>query len=233
MNKYGINNFHIEIIEECPNEELNGKEIFYIEKFNSYVPNGYNSTKGGDGNARYDYNEVVKHYKECKENMSECSRRYGYSYDVISNALHSQGLKPHEAWEFSATPVYECDVNNNILKEFPHYRAVVECYPELNMTTEGLGNYLASPRRDRYRGKYFCRVEDYEYYKTQDHHHRQHVQVKCLETGIEFLSIADAARWIKENHPEIKGNTTTINCNISKAIKMNWKSYGYTWKRLN
>jgi hypothetical protein len=50
---------------------------------------------------------------------------------------------------------------------------------------------------------------------------------------MEFLSIADAARWVKETHPEIKGTVTTINCNISQAIKMNWKSYGYTWKRLN
>lgn len=231
MNKYGIDNFHIEIVEECPNEELNEKEIAYINKFNSYAPNGYNSTKGGDGNTKYDYNEVVKHYKECGENMSECNRKYGYSYDTISNALQSQGLKPHEFWEFSATPVYECDIDNNILMEFPNYKAVVEYYPELDMTIDGLGNYLARPRTNKYRNKYFCRKEDYEKYKLIDHHNKQHVRIKCLETGLEFLSITDAARWVKENCPEIKGTVTTVTCNISKAIKMNWHSYGYTWEK--
>jgi hypothetical protein len=137
----------------------------YIKQFNSYAPNGYNSTRGGDGNTRYNYEEVVEHYKECGENVSECSRRYGYSYDTIRNALHSQGLKSHEPWDFSATPVYECDINNNILREFPNYRAVVEYYPELNMTVNGLGNYLSSPRLNKYRDKYFCRVCDYETYR--------------------------------------------------------------------
>ena len=48
MQKYGIENFSIEILEECSKEKLNEKECFYIEKFKSYDKDiGYNIGKGG------------------------------------------------------------------------------------------------------------------------------------------------------------------------------------------
>ena len=36
MNKYGIDKFHIELIEECELEDLSIKEIYWIEQFNIY-----------------------------------------------------------------------------------------------------------------------------------------------------------------------------------------------------
>lgn len=51
--KYGIDNFYFEIIEECTEEELDEKEIYYINKYKSFVgldySNGYNQTLGGEG----------------------------------------------------------------------------------------------------------------------------------------------------------------------------------------
>lgn len=44
---YGLENFEIEILEECEKEELKEKEIFWIEKLNTFN-NGYNNTPGGD-----------------------------------------------------------------------------------------------------------------------------------------------------------------------------------------
>ncbi len=46
--KYGFENFKYEILFESDDlDELNKKEIEYIEKYNSLVPNGYNVDKGG------------------------------------------------------------------------------------------------------------------------------------------------------------------------------------------
>ena len=39
--KYGINNFSFEIVEECSKEELNKKEKYWINYYNSFF-NGYN-----------------------------------------------------------------------------------------------------------------------------------------------------------------------------------------------
>lgn len=47
--KYGWKNFIAEVIETCPVEQLNEREIFWIAELKSKVPNGYNLTDGGDG----------------------------------------------------------------------------------------------------------------------------------------------------------------------------------------
>lgn len=46
MRKDGIDNFTIEILEECNKDDLDKKEIEWIERLNSYN-NGFNMTKGG------------------------------------------------------------------------------------------------------------------------------------------------------------------------------------------
>lgn len=50
IRKYGKDNFIFEIIEECQEEELNSKEIFWIAHYNTFLdPQHYNMTAGGDG----------------------------------------------------------------------------------------------------------------------------------------------------------------------------------------
>lgn len=48
MEKYGQQNFIYEIIEECPQTQLNEREKFWIKYYNSYK-DGYNRTCGGTG----------------------------------------------------------------------------------------------------------------------------------------------------------------------------------------
>lgn len=48
IRKYGSDNFIYNIIEYCKPEETNEKEIYYIAKYNSLYPNGYNLTTGGN-----------------------------------------------------------------------------------------------------------------------------------------------------------------------------------------
>jgi group I intron endonuclease len=48
INKYGRENFHIEVLCECSSiDELNKKEEFFIESMNTLKPNGYNLLRGG------------------------------------------------------------------------------------------------------------------------------------------------------------------------------------------
>lgn len=56
MNKYGIENFKVECLEEVDNDILSDREIYWIHELQSYK-DGYNATKGGDGKIIYDYKE--------------------------------------------------------------------------------------------------------------------------------------------------------------------------------
>lgn len=83
IKKYGRSNFNVELIEECYTlEDLDYKEIFWIEKYNSTDPKlGYNITKGGTGGNTYENNpnylniiEKLKkrrHTEETKRKISE------------------------------------------------------------------------------------------------------------------------------------------------------------------
>lgn len=59
--KYGLENFTFDIIEECSLKELDNREIYYIEKFNSYK-DGYNETLGGQG-VRAEKNNLYNLFK--------------------------------------------------------------------------------------------------------------------------------------------------------------------------
>ena len=45
IQEFGLWNFSFEVLEECPREQLNEKEKYYIDLYSSY-DYGYNSTRG-------------------------------------------------------------------------------------------------------------------------------------------------------------------------------------------
>lgn len=64
MNKYGIDKFEITLLEESDDNLLEQREVYWIEKLNTYGSNGYNATKGGDGKLLYNHNRIIELYKE-------------------------------------------------------------------------------------------------------------------------------------------------------------------------
>jgi len=94
LDKYGIDNFTWEIIEVCKQCELDEREKYWIEYYNTYE-NGYNETRGGQGNLRYDYRLLVELWKEgytCKEieKLLNCNDK------TITRALRCYEISPQE-----------------------------------------------------------------------------------------------------------------------------------------
>lgn len=72
MNKYGINNFSFEIIEECKYEDIDEREKYWIKELNAIEPYGYNICKGGSHLYAEDNPFYGKHHtKETKRLISE------------------------------------------------------------------------------------------------------------------------------------------------------------------
>lgn len=98
--KYGLENFSFEILEICKISELNKKEKFYINKYDSYF-NGYNETTGGNSGNQ---NNCVKISKEqlleiydllinSKMSQGEIALKYNVGQDVISTINHGKSRR--------------------------------------------------------------------------------------------------------------------------------------------
>lgn len=90
--KYGIENFNFEVIEECEIKELNEKEKYYIQYFNSLVPNGYNVSTGGANMAHLNklneysnVDEIKKLLKETKLTNKEIGEKFNVSDQTVSD----------------------------------------------------------------------------------------------------------------------------------------------------
>jgi group I intron endonuclease len=97
INKYGIENFKIKILEECNEDVLSDREIYWIEKLNTYH-NGYNATTGGESN-----NNIREDIKEkISQSMSEIERSDEWVNNV-SLALKEK-VNRGEKWGFMLCP---------------------------------------------------------------------------------------------------------------------------------
>ena len=86
MRKYGVEHFHIELIEETDNPEE--REVFWIENKRSFK-NGYNATKGGDGKKYIDYDLVIATYNQV-QNIYEVARLLHHDPQTIRKILNEE-----------------------------------------------------------------------------------------------------------------------------------------------
>lgn len=86
MRKYGIEHFHILLIEET--NEPEEREKFWIEYLGTFK-NGYNATIGGDGKAYIDYELVISLYRRVK-NEREVARILKISHDQVGKILRTK-----------------------------------------------------------------------------------------------------------------------------------------------
>jgi group I intron endonuclease len=59
IRKYGVDNFSFDVVEECDQDELREREIYWINYYNSFGV-GYNLTSGGEGVPTINIKQVQK-----------------------------------------------------------------------------------------------------------------------------------------------------------------------------
>ena len=118
MRKYGIEHFHIELVEETDNPEE--REIYWIEKKQSFK-NGYNATIGGDGRKYIDYDLVVKTYQDL-QNIKLVAKQLHHDESTISKILKEKNIdiKSSIEWmrENRGKKVGQYDLNDNFIQSF-------------------------------------------------------------------------------------------------------------------
>lgn len=94
--KYGIENFKVSTLEECPINKLDEKEIFWIAKYDSFK-NGYNATLGGSKGCKYFWTD--NQYEEIRSmylsgfTSQKIAEQFEVSAYTIIGILKSMGVK--------------------------------------------------------------------------------------------------------------------------------------------
>lgn len=155
IDKYGIDNFEFEIIERCGVDELNNREIYWIDKCDTLVEgmggNGYNLTKGGQlcnthvgsmdqGKRVYQYKltgEFVVEYRS----QQAAARAVGLKSSVgITRAVKNRATACGFQWRDFKTDkihpyikksyrnkVYQYDLNGNFICMFDDIQTAADC----------------------------------------------------------------------------------------------------------
>lgn len=126
MNKYGLENFKIEQIEEVQINFLSEREVYWINYYNSYRE-GYNATIGGDGKPIYDYSQIESSLKEGKTTIKICEE-IGCSKDIVRKVSKQSNIpinKPinnlQKEMIKSQIAVNQYDKQNNFIQSFISY----------------------------------------------------------------------------------------------------------------
>ena len=127
IKKYGKENFKVEELERCYDEYLDEREMYWIEKFDTFR-NGYNLTMGGQGSHLYtqqDVNEWINLW-ESGHTIKEISEMKNVYVAVIAN--HINHLPNYEEickqrardrmLESHRKPVNQYDLFGNFIRAF-------------------------------------------------------------------------------------------------------------------
>jgi len=93
IRKYGLKQFDFEVLEECPEDQLDAREQYYIEKYETLYPKGYNLTPGGTGGDVYK-NRSEAQNQETRKKMSESHKGLKHTPEERAKISAAQKGKP-------------------------------------------------------------------------------------------------------------------------------------------
>jgi len=175
INKYGWENHTFEVIEECGKEELNLKEIYWINFYNS-INEGLNLKDGGSfGNHSEETKELIR-LKATGRKLSEEARlkiskskkgnKYNlgrkHSKDILNSYKYKNRKKgkitPERNKKISKKlkiPIIQYDKQMNLIKEWP---SQTEASQILNINQPSISNCLKN--KSKTAGGYIWRYKN-------------------------------------------------------------------------
>ncbi|PAV30187.1 hypothetical protein CIL05_06885 [Virgibacillus profundi] len=145
-NKYGEKYFTFEILEECSEDIVNEREMYYINEYKSNIKEfGYNMTLGGDGSLG------LKHTEESRQKISaiQLGRKLPESHKQnISNSLKGKVPKNYhmivEYNESQEIPITQIAIKN---KTIIHWKNINHCARENDLLATNIVKCLKGKYR--------------------------------------------------------------------------------------
>ena len=226
MNELGIENFYIEVLEECNYEELSEREIFWIKEYNSYYE-GYNMTLGGESNKGETNGRALLTQAMVEDIRLAYANHIPFRkvYEKYKNTISKRGLQKvwhGENWRFVMMEVY---TDENRKWHATHAKAMIDGNKALGYNNKKRAcneEEISKMRQLRKEGLSYKKIGElvgrstsvvrkYCLYQecTTDCKIGTAIQIKNVETGLIFESYKEASKWAKCNYHLISKNKDT------------------------
>ena len=239
IRKYGKDNFSVEIVEdEISGIELGNREIFWIQHYNSLVPNGYNIRKGGDDSGRkqvYKIDLVTNEILDIYDSATEASEMNNIDLSGLTKVcrqIENRGTYGGFKWCYAENYSKEyleeiaihcsrkiCQIDQYSGELIKVWGCVQEAVSALNVNKPSLSMCLTG--RNKTAGGYcWCYIEDFDKYVAKTRY-KQVLQIdkKTKEVVKVWNTVKEAA--------DKYGQTSNIRA-VCKG-KQN-TAYGFIWR---
>lgn len=143
--KYGKSNFTIEVIEEIDSTNLNDREKYWINYYNSYN-NGYNSTKGGQDGCKpfkdLDVESIIKEY-----NLGKSLRTLGTIFKVDKQTIKDLLIRHNIKLRTTRTYKLSQKDRDKVLEDFASGLSRKEIMIKWNISKSYLSQLINGYRR--------------------------------------------------------------------------------------
>ena len=158
--KYGKENFLVEEIEECSQDLLDEREVYWIKEYNSQI-DGYNITAGGKGTNKEIPQELIESLWDQGLSTAEIAEQVNCTRQWVrlrlknySNYTPEEGKKRgvNSMKKSKGHEVQQYDLDNNLINEFPSIKEAT--------AQTGINNISRSCITGQKAGGYYWRYKD-------------------------------------------------------------------------
>ena len=132
FNKYGIDQFLFEVIEETstPNE----REIFYIDYYNTYKE-GYNATLGGDGKSYItNQQEIIDYYVKHEPFIKDLAKYFNLDKKTVTKILKQFNIE-YDIKARHSKEILQKDKSGNVLNTFKSAREAAKSLGNIKLNS--------------------------------------------------------------------------------------------------
>lgn len=196
MNKYGLEHFSIQQLEECDQSILNEREAYWIERLNTYHE-GYNATLGGDGSAHVNYENIITDYKNGLS-PQEISAKYQYHIETVRDYINKAGIEKRPRIINDSIPVKQFSLQNEFIQEFPSSGAAARWIYKNNSSLHSHIDVIAHHIVQAAKGE---RQSAYKYHwelvniEDKERVFNKNKPIKCLNNNMVFNTVREATEW--------------------------------------
>lgn len=219
IQKYGKDNFDFEVIELCEQKELDTKEQYWINYYQSF-DKGYNLTRGGNSGFYYDIEAIYEDYLHT-QNIAQTAKNVGCHINTVRRIVRIFGVNHSEQQIEKAVEQIDCQT----LKVIKTYDSIKDAADAMGVVRDAIA-MAANGTHNSSAGYYWRFVGDEKQFNKEIKQWKKAVQQFTLDNVLiaTFESTAAATRSLGKDGKN-GGSVIGAVCRGTKK-----SAYGYKWK---